>query len=561
MKKKNKLRKKGLSWQCHRRLRLKYKYPYVNVEERQNPKDIFREINNVNNNDDIYKYDYKILNDVWEEDYHTIADEADIFQHTINQLIESIVRPLIYFRKRIRIKNIVKLYIPFSNKANSVLLQHCVNNFDDFIKIPNNLKINIQGIDNSHQNEKRIEVRLAKHFIMLRNFLNNPSKVRTYIIKSICEISGKSNHLDFIDSLINKFFFTDELYYYDYAYVIGWICLFSPFWVRDPNTWSPNSKNSLCDHLFVLYERPKFMNLFYSYGGHFKWLCWLILIGQGGSLKKAGKIFNWKINSKFQYYLMKVPPFNEIIERPIIFGYYDYNDEIYYEFDYIIHSCMYAEVLRLGGSKNDFIRLLRNEVFIIDPTEISNSDDFFKFWQDTVLWHIKHSSEISDKDSEKILEWAMHEYTEAENDRRKFLWKKQHVNTVLQKSTEYQIKYFRKSYYKARYNCFWKSHDINYEFTEGPNNHWSFTEILSSFGLQNEGKMMNHCVYGRESLCMSGKSAIVSVKYNFNRCLTVEINPRTLFIKEAKGRKNRAPSAKEIEILCIWIQKLKSTSA
>jgi hypothetical protein len=69
-----------------------------------------------------------------------------------------------------------------------------------------------------------------------------------------------------------------------------YLCLFAPFWVRSPQTWNPSGETPLLDHLFVLHHVPGFLYPEWFRELEFprlKWLYWFILLGQGGSLKRA----------------------------------------------------------------------------------------------------------------------------------------------------------------------------------------------------------------------------------------------------------------------------------
>jgi len=101
-----------------------------------------------------------------------------------------------------------------------------------------------------------------------------------------------------------------------------------------------------------------------------------------------------------------------------------------------------------------------------------------------------------------------------------------------------------------------------FEWTEGSAasddlGHWTINEILTRTDLFNEGRVMRHCVASYEGSCVSGRSAIWSMGLERNhgsrkRALTVEVAVRRKAICQARGKANRLPTEKEMEILRRW---------
>src|SRR5262249_42667421 len=157
------------------------------------------------------------------------------------------------------------------------------------------------------------------------------------------------------------------------------ITLFAPFWVRRPQTWKNKGATSFLDHQFVRHAVPAFLYADWfrlDDSTRLKWLCWFILFGQGGSLKRAPEIFRWKIHARFRHYLQEARAQASPTE-----------------------ACLFAEVKRLGGSQTDFARVLQNPAFVIDPTERSAVESHSSFWHDTVRWLVTHGQAITDEES------------------------------------------------------------------------------------------------------------------------------------------------------------------
>jgi hypothetical protein len=81
---------------------------------------------------------------------------------------------------------------------------------------------------------------------------------------------------------------------------------------------------------------------------------------------------------------------------------------------------------------------------------------------------------------------------------------------------------------------------------------WTMTELLSGKQLFQEGEAMSNCVASYAQRCAFGDCAIFSLRCGGTRRLTVEINPSTRSIVQAKGPRNCMPSAEEAARLLDW---------
>ena len=70
--------------------------------------------------------------------------------------------------------------------------------------------------------------------------------------------------------------------------------------------------------------------------------------------------------------------------------------------------------------------------------------------------------------------------------------------------------------------------------------------------LKAEGRAMSHCVGGYSRRCVSNQSVILSMRCNDNRVLTIQVEPMTLQIMQAKGERNRAAHSNEMNVLSQW---------
>ena len=320
------------------------------------------------------------------------------------------------------------------------------------------------------------------------------------------------------------------------------ICMFAPFWKRRPQTWNKDSGADLLDHLFVSHDVPRFLYSewsrvlsglprYHSYGWlrhdmRFKWICWFILLGQGGSLKRAARLFNWRMPSKLPCYLADAPPAVTPLE-----------------------GCLFSEIKRLGGSEIEFVRILQNPAFVVDPTEHSAHEPHSRFWQDTIRWLIAHRNAVTDEECDMILSWAMHEHTEARRaGERPYTWKGRRVRSVLERSIAY-----RRIMERPWGDYAWNAHGWDWTLDEEPSGKWLFVELTSGEALFREGQAMRHCVAGYAARCVSGQSAIVSVAHNGLRRVTLEINPQNRKLVQARGVANRPAYPEEQRAITRWM--------
>lgn len=322
------------------------------------------------------------------------------------------------------------------------------------------------------------------------------------------------------------------------------IVAFAPFWIRTPRSWLLPTGNAstklraLIDHLFVQFPAPPILyaNWLRVTGvARAKWLCWLILLGQGEGLRKAARVFGWSIAKSLEQHLWKVPDGLGPME-----------------------GCMYAEVLRLGGGETEFRRLLRNPAFVIDPTAgsenqiegVERREDLptahLAFWRETVRWLSRHRDELTDDDAELILRWSMHRFTEERREGGAFSWKGKRPERTRQSALE-----FERAVQDRVPLLSWADRGWNRTLQRAGED-WSFHELLTSRELSDEGRTLHHCVAGYAHACQAGRAAIFSVQRNGTRILTIEVRPEPRALVQVRGLCNRAPSSEERTVVDEW---------
>jgi hypothetical protein len=102
----------------------------------------------------------------------------------------------------------------------------------------------------------------------------------------------------------------------------------------------------------------------------------------------------------------------------------------------------------------------------------------------------------------------------------------------------------------------WENHGLDWQMKvrepDGSQVVWTFREMCRADELIQESEAMHHCVAGYAEWCSRGESAILSLRRNEERRLTVEIDPRTGRILQARGQCNVAPEPGEMAVLQRW---------
>lgn len=89
---------------------------------------------------------------------------------------------------------------------------------------------------------------------------------------------------------------------------------------------------------------------------------------------------------------------------------------------------------------------------------------------------------------------------------------------------------------------------------------WEFVELTNSGDLRLEGAALRHCVATYAYRCSRGQSRIWSLRRRIrnNRArpiMTIDIDPQTDTVVEARGFRNSRPSRKALRLLQTWARK------
>lgn len=316
-----------------------------------------------------------------------------------------------------------------------------------------------------------------------------------------------------------------------------WAALLAPFWVRSPHAWSaplgaPQERlRSFWSHLFVLYPIPEFLfNFLGGSANDAKWTMWIILLGRGISLRSCAGDFGWRISSGMWRQLWRVPHHLQV-------------DQV----------TQWAEVACHAGSELEFTRM-RDLWFEWDPTEVAGRKSFF---YEGLRWLILHRDTLTNETWGMISWWALHLATEQEREGRAFSWKGRSPASLLRGARAYQralpqpVGRFGAAHVAGKAPT-WSGHNWDWQQVEQGGAVWSVRELTSMHELAEEGVAMDHCVASYAAECASGRTAIFSCRLNGQRILTLEVDPCSLRIRQARGARNRPPSAAELRLVDLW---------
>lgn len=325
-----------------------------------------------------------------------------------------------------------------------------------------------------------------------------------------------------------------------HAGALGTALLFRRFWIRPLRTFAPPGERggvaliaALVEHLFARYPVPGFLLRAWSGSSlpDFKWVCWTILLGQGGSLHAAARRFGWALGRGVIARLHEAPA----------------------DLDPVA-ACMWAEIAHLGGGRIELERLRGDPAFTIDPTgptaqeeegeRFARRADFLPFWRQTVAWLIRYRDQLTEEGCRLILAWAMHRFTEGP----RFSW-----SGRTPKGAEAAARAYEEERLLPYARRFWARKGWDREVLFGGRT-WTVIELISGRELYEEGRAMHHCVSGYAHRCAAGWAAIFSLREEGWRRVTVEITVPERRVVQARGACNRAATSEEKDVLQRWLR-------
>jgi hypothetical protein len=350
-----------------------------------------------------------------------------------------------------------------------------------------------------------------------------------------------------------------------------WLSLFAAFWLRPASSFEiPDAPfedvvAALAHHLFVRYPFPAFLTAAWLQDRDdfdARWPAWFVTLAQGGSLAKLSR-------AQERRRLDRMGPMRRLRlavrkhnERAVVKGLQTHLFSVPGDAP-LVHGVMRAEIERLGGGPVEVRRLVDQAGYRFDPTRPDSLPYERAFWRNMVTWFCRHRGEIPEGQSPRIIEWGTHRYTEALCEDREFSFTKRTVQAVLREIHREDERLRRETEIAEAsdaqwYN--WESHSWDWRAAVAQTE-WTIRELTSHRELNAESEMMHHCVWQYRERCATGRSAIFRLTRNGAGVLTIELDPRTRAIVQARGIYNRPATQTERAVLSMWsAEKLESDS-
>lgn len=300
----------------------------------------------------------------------------------------------------------------------------------------------------------------------------------------------------------------------------------------------------LARHFFSHYPVPQWLDTAWrqaiaegdDIGQRLKWACWFVCMGGGGSVRKMTKAMGYAVSSTTLRYLHEAPA--------------DLAPEV---------TCMWAEAMAITRKRRVADWMVKHQGYhinITSPPESQSEDSFRRFWLQTVKWFARYEKELTDEQADELLEWGWFRFDHAaREDEAPFSWKGRKPGRCLAEATVYLENALRKL--GRVWDMQWSPAGVGCVIVEAPTDNgstdvWEFEELTHGSALKEEGVAMRHCVAGYDRRCADGVSLIVSLRCNNVRVLTLELDGKTLALKQVKGRFNRAPKECEMRVVQRW---------
>lgn len=300
----------------------------------------------------------------------------------------------------------------------------------------------------------------------------------------------------------------------------------------------------LARHFFSHYPVPQWLDAAWrqaiaeedKIGQRLKWACWFVCMGGGGSVRKMTKAMGYAVSNTTLRYLHEAPA--------------DLAPEV---------TCMWAEAMAITRKRRVADWIVKHQGYhinITSPPESQSEDSFRRFWLQTVKWFARYEQELTDDQADELLEWGWFRFNHAaREDEAPFSWKGRKPGRCLAEATVYLENALRKL--GRVWDMQWSPAGVGCVIVEAPTDNgstdvWEFEELTHGSALKEEGVAMRHCVAGYDRRCADGVSLIVSLRCNNVRVLTLELDGKTLALKQVKGRFNRAPKECEMRVVQRW---------
>lgn len=315
-------------------------------------------------------------------------------------------------------------------------------------------------------------------------------------------------------------------------------------WRRNPSEWRPRSHNiekqvsSLAAHLLCDYEPPAFM-VGVWYRKNRTRQRWYIHLGNGGSIRTAPGL-PALLTKRMAHWFTEAPE------------HYDPRAAI-----------RYGQIRALGGDRRTVEAILGTRM-ALDFRDNKFCLELIRFFARNPMLDTVHYQPVVDyiwnqKYENQAVFVARGVLEERGPPQPGFSMGGRTPGTLLRQVEEWHARLGR----TAKGGLFqWnRSGILDFELVEGRRESrdmrvWRIIELVSSRELEEEGRILGHCVATYASSCRKRVSSIWSVRREtatgVTRLLTVELHVKRKEIVQVRGLRNRLPDVQEMGILKRW---------
>lgn len=311
----------------------------------------------------------------------------------------------------------------------------------------------------------------------------------------------------------------------DYIHAVYNMVLHRAYWKKDIFEWKPSSKandgqlNELICYLFCDYAIPKFLFKAFFEKENMSFISWLIHIGTGKRIKDLSPMpiaFTQKMGHYF-------------LQAPVKFN--------------ITEALRWAQVKGMNGDD----RLADRIAYSWIGTKPFDNEEM---WESFIRILVSGGMFNYDKLTELI------DYVrEMKRENRAYNLKGRTLQSLMRQSDEWH-----KKAVLIRGAQFWNPSGINGYKAEYKQEMIKLVELSGSKLLADEGRTMKHCVGSYSYHCVSGKTAIFSMRKYLMGVLTdtlatIEVNLSMRRVMQAKAKMNRKITDEARKHLNVWADK------
>ncbi|PQO45055.1 PcfJ domain-containing protein [Blastopirellula marina] len=348
------------------------------------------------------------------------------------------------------------------------------------------------------------------------------------------------------DFLAGEPFFSDDDIGASALEALPLIAVHANAWVRPLAAWKPKPRSgrkqflSLLHHLFVRYDMPAFFDKVWFTGFSRqanRERRWYVRIGSGENFRKCDAPIPY--TKKMAHYFLTAPADATVSE-----------------------AIRWGQVLGLGGSPQLAQAVLHTRL----RDNFANDD----FWITVIQWLVDHPlpdlrqvGPIVDYIQFQKFEVAYYYLGENRNEagparQPNFSLRGRTADSLLRDVNRWHAGLDANAVFDVPT---WDASGIGDfdhldETSDGAPRWWSIREICSAKELVAEGRKMRHCVASYATTCVRGDCSIwrmeVETAGMHDKALTLEINPATSTIVQARGKYNRLASNDERNVLRLW---------